>query len=237
MPLTKQSHGLLRMVQDRLLYQTSGLVTAVANGTVTARATAKDGSGIYGTLILTISNQVVAVTGITVTAAGGATTITTDNGTLQLSASVSPANATNKAVTWALTNSTGQGTISAAGLVTAVASGTVTAKATAKDGSGVVGALIITISNQVIPVIGITVTGAGGASSIFSDNGTLQLSAAVLPANATNKDSHVVSYECYRTGYYINYRTGNGSCKRYCDCKGNCKRWFRSLWHTDYHYI
>ena len=39
------------MVQDRQQYSTSGLVTAVASGTVTARATANDGSGVYGTLI------------------------------------------------------------------------------------------------------------------------------------------------------------------------------------------
>ncbi len=38
------------MEQDRLHISGTGLVTAVANGTVTARATAADGSGVYGTL-------------------------------------------------------------------------------------------------------------------------------------------------------------------------------------------
>ena len=165
----------------------TGLVTAIANGTVTARATANDGSGVSGTLVITISNQVIPVTGITVTGAGGATTITTDNGTLQLSAAVLPSNATNQTVTWSVTNGTGQATINSTGLVTAVANGTVTARATANDGSGVSGTLVITISNQVIPVTGITVTGAGGATTITTDNGTLQLSAAVLPSNATNQ--------------------------------------------------
>ena len=165
----------------------TGLVTAVANGTVTARATANDGSGVSGTLVITISNQVIPVTGITVTGAGGATTITTDNGTLQLSAAVTPDNATNKAITWSVSNGTGQATINSTGLITAVANGTVTARATANDGSGVSGTLVITISNQVIPVTGITVTGAGGATTITTDNGTLQLSAAVLPSNATNQ--------------------------------------------------
>ncbi len=111
------------------------------------------------------------MTGITVTAAGGATAIATDNGTLQLSAAVLPANATNKTVTWSLTNGTGQATISASGLVTAVANGTVTAKATAKDGSGIYGTLTLTISNQAIAVTGITVTAAGGATAIATDNG------------------------------------------------------------------
>ena len=71
----------------------------------------------------------VPVSGITVTGAGGAATITVDNGTLQLSANVTPSNATNKTVTWSISNGTGQASISASGLVTAVANGTVTAKA------------------------------------------------------------------------------------------------------------
>ena len=165
----------------------TGLVTAVSNGTVTARATANDGSGVYGTLIITISSQVIPVTGITVTGAGGASVITTDNGTLQLSAAIAPTNATNQTVTWSIANGTGQATISSTGLVTAVSNGTVTARATANDGSGVYGTLIITISSQVIPVTGITITGAGGSSTITTDNGTLQLSAAIAPTNATNQ--------------------------------------------------
>ena len=72
----------------------------------------------------------------------------------------------NKTVTWSVVNGTGQATINSTGLVTAVSNGTVTARATANDGSGVVGSLVITISGQVIPVTGITVTGAGGSSVI-----------------------------------------------------------------------
>ncbi|MBK7480423.1 MAG: Ig-like domain-containing protein [Bacteroidales bacterium] len=165
----------------------SGVVTAVSNGTVTARATANDGSGVYGQLVITISGQVIPVSGITVTGAGGASTITQDKGTLALSATVTPANATNKTVTWSINNGTGQATINSSGIVTAVSNGTVTARATANDGSGVYGELVITISGQVIPVSGISVTGAGGASTITQDKGTLALTATVTPANATNK--------------------------------------------------
>ncbi|MGI6339916.1 MAG: beta strand repeat-containing protein [Bacteroidales bacterium] len=165
----------------------SGVVTAVSNGTVTARATANDGSGVSGQLVITISGQGVPVSGITVTGAGGASTITQNNGTLALTATVTPANATNKTVTWSIINSTGQATINSSGVVTAVSNGTVTARATANDGSGVSGQLVITISGQTIPVSGITVTGAGGASTITQNNGTLALTATVTPANATNK--------------------------------------------------
>lgn len=90
----------------------------------------------------------VDVTSITVTGAGGATTISTEGGTLQLSAAVLPNDATDKTVTWSKTNGTGSGTISASGLVTAVADGTMTARATANDGSGVYDDLELTFSNQ-----------------------------------------------------------------------------------------
>jgi len=131
----------------------SGLVTAVANGTVTARATANDGSGVSGSMTITISNQIIPVTGITVTGSGGLSTITTINGTLQLNAAITPSDASNKTVTWSIANGSGQATISSSGLVTAISSGTVTARATANDGSGVYGNMIITISSQNIPVL------------------------------------------------------------------------------------
>ena len=166
----------------------TGILTATDNGSVTIRATANDGSGVDGTLTVTISNQVIAVTSITVSGVGGTTTITTDGGTLQLSAAVLPANATNKSVTWSITSGSGRASInSSTGLVKATDNGTVTIRATASDGSGIYGSLVITVSNQVIPVTGITVTGAGGVTTIAGDGGTLQLSAGVLPSNATNK--------------------------------------------------
>ncbi|MBE0674416.1 MAG: Ig-like domain-containing protein, partial [Bacteroidales bacterium] len=126
----------------------------------------------------------IAVTSITVTGAGGSTLITQDNGTLQLVATVLPTTATDRTVTWSIVNGTGQATISATGLVTALSNGTVTARASANDGSGVVGSLVITISNQDIAVTSITVTGAGGSTLITQDNGTLQLVGTVLPTTA-----------------------------------------------------
>ncbi len=131
---------------------TGGLVTAMTNGTVTARATATDGTNVFGELLITITNQVIPVTGITVSGAGGPSVINTDNGSLQLTATVSPSNATVNAVAWSIANGTGQATISTAGLVTAMTNGTVTARATATDGTNIFGELVIAITNQVIPV-------------------------------------------------------------------------------------
>ncbi|MDP3914540.1 MAG: Ig-like domain-containing protein [Bacteroidota bacterium] len=163
----------------------SGLLSAEKDGTVKAIATATDGSGVKGELTITISNQVVPVESISVSSASG-TLITTDNGTAQLSASILPADATTKTVSWSVVNVTGNASISASGLLSAEKDGTVKAIATANDGSGVKGELTITISNQVIPVESISVSSASG-TSITYDNGTLQLSASILPSDATTK--------------------------------------------------
>lgn len=88
------------------------------------------------------------VDSITVTGAGGATTITEDGGTLLMSAAVLPETATDKTVTWSVAAGTGTASISAAGLLTALTDGTVTVTATANDGTGVTGTKVITISNQ-----------------------------------------------------------------------------------------
>ena len=165
----------------------SGLVTAIADGTVTARATANDGSGVYGQLVITISGQTVLVAKMYVAAAKGEPVISTPKGTLQLSVMVQPDNATNKTVTWSVINVTGEATINSSGLVTAIADGTVVARATANDGSGVFSDITISIINQIVLVTGITVTGEGGLTTITTDDGTLQLLASIVPSNASNK--------------------------------------------------
>jgi hypothetical protein len=128
---------------------TDGLLTAVKNGTVTVTATSNDGGNVVGSTVITISNQaVIAVTSITVTSTGGATTISNKGGTLQMIATVLPENATEKTVTWSVVNGPGSASISAEGLLAAIADGSVTVKATSTDGGNIVGSIGITISNQ-----------------------------------------------------------------------------------------
>lgn len=125
---------------------------------------------------------------INVSGTGGATTIETVAGTLQMLAEVLPENATNKDVEWSVENGTGSATISVTGLLTAENNGVVTVKATAVDGSNVSGSLEITISNQpVVLVDSIVVTTVSGATTITSKGGSLQMVANVYPANATDK--------------------------------------------------
>ncbi|MEP4667539.1 MAG: T9SS type A sorting domain-containing protein [Cyclobacteriaceae bacterium] len=92
----------------------------------------------------------ILVNAITVQGQAGATTITTDGGTLQMEASILPADADDATYTWSLENGTGEATIDTNGLLTAVSNGTVTVTATANDGSGVSGDAVITISNQIV---------------------------------------------------------------------------------------
>jgi len=86
---------------------------------------------------------------IAVTASGGVNAIDTKGGTLQLTASVLPANATIKNITWSVSPSN-RATIDANGKLTAVADGTVTVFATAWDNSNIRGSFSVTISNQTL---------------------------------------------------------------------------------------
>jgi hypothetical protein len=100
------------------------------------------------TIFITDPSQKIPITGITVAGEDGATTINTDNGTLQVSAIVTPVFATDTTVTWSITDGTDLAVINNTGLITALDNGTVIIRATANDGSGIYGELPITILNQ-----------------------------------------------------------------------------------------
>ena len=110
----------------------SGLVTAKSAGTATITCTAQDGSGVKATCKITVKNPVVKVTKVTL---NKTTATLAPKETLTLKATVTPTNATNKAVTWKSSN-TKIATVSSSGKVTAKAAGTVTITCRTKDGSG-----------------------------------------------------------------------------------------------------
>ncbi|MDD3024636.1 MAG: S-layer homology domain-containing protein, partial [Syntrophomonadaceae bacterium] len=102
-------------------------ITAPTVGTgttpTTPTTTTGGGSGNHS------GNSSVAVTAISVTGASNAA-IVVNGGTLQMSATVSPATATNQTIVWSVTSGTGIATISSTGLLTGTGVGTVTVKAT-----------------------------------------------------------------------------------------------------------
>ena len=112
--------------------------------------------------------------------------ISTDNGTIQLQASILPTDATTQTVTWSVVDLTGKATISNSGLLTAEKNGTVKAIATATDGSGMKGELTITISNQVILIENLTIIDDLINDTIKGIGTKLKLKVVVTPQNATN---------------------------------------------------
>src|SRR5690606_1542301 len=118
--------------------------------------------------------QIIPVSSVTI--AGGSAGVV--GGTITLTATVLPANATNKTVTW----STADQTVATVqiGIVTLLKEGSVTITATA-DGKSATHS--ITVSTAVINVESVEIT--GDEEGIVGE--TLELSATVLPANATNK--------------------------------------------------
>ena len=128
--------------------------------------------------------SIVKVTSILVSSPSDS--ISQADGTLQMNAAVNPANATDKTYTWSVFDLTGSATIDSLGILTAVGNGTVTVKATANDGSNITGQKVITVGGQNMLVQSISLSGAGGKTSVKRNN-SLQINATVLPAEAANK--------------------------------------------------
>ena len=101
---------------------------------------------------------------------------------VQLTASVLPSNATNKAVTWSSSN-TSVATVSSSGLVTVVSEGTVTITATSQADNTKYDNVTVTCSLSNIAVTSVTISGSNTA--LVGD--TIQLQVSILPSNATNK--------------------------------------------------
>ncbi|MEE1974248.1 Ig-like domain-containing protein, partial [Maribacter flavus] len=155
----------------------SGLVTATGTGTATITATTIDGS-FTDTAIITVQAVTVPVTGVTVTPSSETLTVG-DN--VSLTATVSPANATDTSVAWSTSNP-GVATVSTNGTVTAIGAGTTTITATTNDGS-FTDTATITVQTATVPVTGVTVTPSSETLNV-GDNASL--TATVSPANATD---------------------------------------------------
>lgn len=172
--------------------QLSGVSVNDFTNPVVYKVTAENGDVRDWTV--TVSKPHVAVDSITVTGAGGTSTVKKGK-TLQMSAEVSPVYADNKTVTWSVINGAGTATVDASGLLTAVTAGTVTVKATANDGSAVVGSRVITIISSSSGN-----NGSGGSSTtaagtaISSGGGTVSDKGVTvdIPAKACNATIRVV---------------------------------------------
>src|SRR5665648_266671 len=106
-----------------------GVVTPIAEGTAIITVTTVDG-GLTATCELTVVPVVVAVTGVTLEQTS--MTLTAGEGTRMLVATVAPAAAANKSVTWS--SSAPEAAAVVDGVVTPIAEGTATITVTTVDG-------------------------------------------------------------------------------------------------------
>ena len=154
----------------------SGLVKAVDGGTATITVTTEDGN-YTATCKVTVK---VPVTGVSLDKTDLSLT---EGDTYQLSATVSPSNATNKTVSWK-SSATSVATVSSNGLITAIAQGSATITVTTEDG-GYSASCRVTVNKKTISVTGVSVS---PTSLTLTEGDTYQLSTTVSPSNAMNKN-------------------------------------------------
>ncbi|OJV53792.1 MAG: hypothetical protein BGO31_02745 [Bacteroidetes bacterium 43-16] len=169
---------------------TSGVVTAIANGTVWAKAVSLSNTSKKDSMLINLSNQVVAVDSVDVRTVGNVPAIINTNaGTLPMTAVVFPATASQD-VSWSIVPGTGTANISAAGVVTAQTNGTVWAKAVSVANTTKMDSLLINISNQAVAVAvdSMDVRTVGNVPAVITTlgaAGNLPLTAVVFPATAS----------------------------------------------------
>ncbi len=164
----------------------NGMITALKSGTATITATAGDstsGEVLSNECSVTVE-AATPVSGVSIEQ-GETTTIKTGDTTTQFKATVTPAGATNQSVTWTSSN-TAVATIDATtGVINALTAGTTTITATTAEG-GFTDTCEVTVEQS---VTGITISGTGVTNNAvtLSLSGTLDLTAAITPDNASNK--------------------------------------------------
>lgn len=152
----------------------TGKVVGKGKGTATITCMAKDGSGVKATCKVTVKQPVTKIS-------LSKTSFSIVKGkTFALKATVMPAIANNRAVTWKSSN-TRVATVTSAGKVTAKGKGTATITCTAKDGSGVKATCKITVKILVNKV------SLNRSTASLVKGKSLTLRAAVAPSDASNK--------------------------------------------------
>ena len=157
----------------------SGIVTAVSKGSAKITATAADGSGKSASCTVVVTGDTL-VSSICISP--DTRTMITDK-SAYFYATVCPENATNRCVTWSSDDPCVATVNSVSGLVYAENAGTTVIRATAQDGSGVVGTCCLTVID---PICVEDITLSRSYLVLYKGN-THRLSATVCPTNATTK--------------------------------------------------
>ena len=158
----------------------NGKVTTITPGTVQIKATTTDGSNLSATCNVTVKEKTILATSITLDATSKDVMV---DDTFTLTATISPENTTNKAVTWSSNNSI-VATVDANGNVTAKAIGTATITATTADGSNLSASCIVKVSRRVVRVTSLTFDITSKEVEVGE---SFTITATVKPDDAANK--------------------------------------------------
>jgi len=179
----------------------SGIVTAKQPGTVTITVTTSNGK--VATCKITVKPNTIAVTGVTLNKDIVNTTV---DDKVYLTATITPSNATNKAITWSSSDSN----------IASVSDGVVITKGigkvtiTAKTNNGKVATCTFNVSAKIIPVDSISLN---KSSLSLNEGGSETLVATVNPSSATDKtvtwSSSDNSIATVSTGKVVAIKEGN----------------------------
>ncbi|MBE8189907.1 MAG: arginine--tRNA ligase [Candidatus Thioglobus sp.] len=158
-------------------------LTAIAPGTVIVTATADDGSGTTSTQTFTVNR--IPVTAITIT---NTETTLEIGSTLALTATVTPADATDSGITWSVTQLNADANISNGNILTVTGGSEGFETITARSNSD--NSVIATKQISIRPAPVVAVTGIEFTSTVrtVANGGTITLTARVLPVNAANQN-------------------------------------------------
>ena len=150
-----------------------GMLTAHAPGTATITCKANGGSNVKATCSVTVKRFVSSIT------INPSKKVAKLGENFALEATVLPADATKKTVTWSSSN-TSVATVTSDGVVAAIGTGTATITATASDGSNVSGSCLVEVKKYVNQVIFDT------TSKELHTGEEFKIQATVLPADASD---------------------------------------------------
>ena len=171
-----------------------GTPTTAEESTFTVTATNAYGSSSREFTLTISAPTTIPVTGVSLDQ--NALTLT-EGDTVQLTATVEPANATNKGVTWSSDDET-VATVDANGKVTAVSAGTATITATATDGSGKSATCTVTVTGNKPSTGGGTVISKPTTSRISGDD---RFETAVEVADQLKKELGVTRFNAIVVAY------------------------------------
>ncbi len=156
-----------------------GIVTGVAAGSTYIVVTTNDGTSLMDSVQVTVTLTNVAVDSVVVSPETATIEI---GGTVTLSETIYPNNATNKGVVWESRDAS-VATVSTDGIVTGESGGTTYIVVVTNDGGLMDSALVTVTAQQVIPVKSVTIDQANPSVEV---DATITLTATVEPGDATN---------------------------------------------------